>query len=99
MTQNPRKIGPLIQAVRKVTSAPAHFWDRGARWFVASLYGLEQLVKSCSFSEEIRWFLKKGAGFDTVPEKNLAVEGGSRLHELEGGTEVTTSWRLEVIGS
>ena len=34
-------------------------------------------------------------------EKNLAVEGGSRLRELEleGGTEVTPSWRLEVIGS
>ena len=56
MTQNSGKIGPLIQAVRKVTSAPAHFWDRGARWFVARLYGLGQLVTSCSvFSDEIRW--------------------------------------------
>ena len=34
LTQNPCKIGPLIQAVCKITSAPAHFWDRGARWFV-----------------------------------------------------------------
>ena len=33
----------LIQAVCKVTSAPAHFWDRGARWFVVSLYVLEKL--------------------------------------------------------
>ena len=32
-------------------------------------------------------------------EKSLAVEGGSRLHELKGGIEVTPSWRLEVIGS
>ena len=37
--------------------------------------------------------------FDAVPEKRLAVEGGSKLHELEGRTEVTPSWRLEVIGS
>ena len=43
-------------------------------------------------------FLKK-AGFDAMAgKKSLAVEGGSRLHELEGGTEVTPSWRLEVIG-
>ena len=38
-------------------------------------------------------------GFDAVPKNNLAVEGGSRLHELKGRTEVTPSWRLEVIGS
>ena len=31
--------------------------------------------------------------------KSLAVEGGLRLHELEGRTEVTPSWRLEVIRS
>ena len=44
---------------RKVTSAPAHFWDRGARWFVARFYGL-QLETSCSvFSEEIRWLFEK----------------------------------------
>ena len=54
LTQNPGKIGPLIQAVCKVTSAPAHFWDRGARWFVARFYGLG-LLKNCSvFLEEIR---------------------------------------------
>ena len=29
------------------------------------------------------------AGFDAVPGKSLAVEGGSRLHELEGRTEIT----------
>ena len=45
----------LIQAVHEVTSTPARFWDRGARWFVVRFYGLGQLVTSCSvFSEEIR---------------------------------------------
>ena len=34
-----------------------------------------------------------------MPGKSLAVEGGLRLHGLEGGTEITPSWRLEVIGS
>ena len=54
LIQNPGKMGLLIQAVQEVTSAPTHFWDCGARWFVARLYGLEQLVSSCSiFSEEI----------------------------------------------
>ena len=42
LRQNPGKIGLLIQAIRKVTSAPAHLWDRGARWFVVRLYVLEQ---------------------------------------------------------
>ena len=31
LTLNPGKIGLLILVVRNVTSAPAHFWDRGAR--------------------------------------------------------------------
>ena len=31
----------MIQAVREVTSVPAHFWDRGARWFVVRLYVME----------------------------------------------------------
>ena len=58
LTQNLGKIGLLIQAVHKVTSAPAHVWDRGARWFVARLYELAQLVTSCSvFSQEIRWLV------------------------------------------
>ena len=34
-----------------------------------------------------------------VPGKSLAAEGGLRLHEVEGGTEVTPSWRLEMIRS
>ena len=56
---NPGKIGLLIQAVRKVISAPARFWDRGAGWFVVRLCVLEQLVTRCSvFSEEFRWLSK-----------------------------------------
>ena len=59
LRSNPGKIGPLIQAVHEVTSAPAHFWDRGARWFVVRLYVLGQLVTSCRvFSEEIRCLLE-----------------------------------------
>ena len=46
-----RQIPLLIQAVRKVTSAPAHFWDRGARWFVVRLYVLEQLEKTARLQE------------------------------------------------
>ena len=38
-----RQIGLLIQVVLKITSAPAHFLDRGARWFVVRLYVLEKL--------------------------------------------------------
>ena len=100
LTLNEGKIGPLIQAVPKVTSAPAHFWDHGARWFVVRLYGLGHLVTSCSIlSENICWLFENKAGFDAVPGKSLAAEDGSRLHELEGGTEVTPSWRLKMIGS
>ena len=55
LTQNPGKIGPLIQAVLEVTSAPARFWDRDARWFVVRFYGPGQLETSCGvFSEDIR---------------------------------------------
>ena len=43
LRQNPSKIGRLIQAVRKIISAPARFRDRGARSFVVKLYVLEQL--------------------------------------------------------
>ena len=53
LRHNPGKIGRLIQAVRKVISAPARFWDRGARWFVVRLYVLEQLEKTAAgFLEE-----------------------------------------------
>ena len=79
-----------MQAVRKIIPAPARFWDRGARWFVVRLYVLEQLVTSCS----VFW-----RRFADSLKQSLATEGGLRLHELERGTEVTPSWRLEVIGS
>ena len=36
--------------------------------------------------------LRNKAGFEDVSEKSLAVEDGSRLHELEGGAEVTPPW-------
>ena len=49
------KIGPLIQAVLEVTSAPARFGDRDARWFVARFDGLGQLEQSCSVFSAIRW--------------------------------------------
>ena len=35
--------------------------------------------------------LRNKAGFEAMPGKRLAVEGGLRLHEIEGGTEVTPS--------
>ena len=56
MTQNSGKIESLIQAVLEVISASTRFWDRGARWFVARIYGLGQLETRFSvFSDEIRW--------------------------------------------
>ena len=60
MTQNPGKIGPLIQAVLEVTSALARFWDRGARWFVAMIYGLGQAAGAeLQFFSVIRWLFKR----------------------------------------
>ena len=100
LRQNPGKIGLFIQAVCKVISAPARFGDRGTCWFVVRLYELGQLVMSCSvFRTRLAAFLKQGQPKIRCAGKTLAVEGGLRLHELEGGTEVTPSCRLEVIGS
>ena len=67
LTRNPGKIGPLIQAVLEVNSAPARFWDRGARRFVASFDGLGQLEQSCSVFFGDSLALWKKAGFDTAP--------------------------------
>ena len=77
MTQIPGKIEPLIQAVSKVTSAPAHFWDRGARWFVARFYGLRQLETSCSvfFRRRFAGSLRK-ADFEAVPRKKKSCRRG-----------------------
>ena len=42
------QIGRSIQAVLKVVSAPASYWERGARCFAARLCVWERLVTSCS---------------------------------------------------
>ena len=69
---NQGKIGLLIQAIHEVTSAPAHFWDRGARWFVVRLYGLGQLMTSCSvFLEEICWLFETRSTLMPCQEKVL----------------------------
>ena len=100
MTQNPDKIGPLIQAVRKVHLRVCPFLES---W--RALVRGEVIHAGAAGDELQRFFggdslaLGNKAGFDAVPGRSLAVEGGSRLHELEGGTEVTPSWRLEVIGN
>ena len=54
---------------------------------------------------KIFWLLEANLAFRSkasleyaVPGKSFAVEGGLRLHELEGETEVTPSRRLEIIG-
>ena len=48
-SQNQEKTGRSIQAVLKVVSAPARFWDRGVRCFVARLFVLEQLGEAAAF--------------------------------------------------
>ena len=65
-----------------------------------------EVIRAGAAGEELQRFfggdslaLCNKAGFGAVPEKSLAVEGGSRLHELEGRMEVTPSWRLEGIES
>ena len=45
------KMGRPIQAVRKIVSALARLWDRGARCFVVRLYVLERLGEAASFFE------------------------------------------------
>ena len=44
-----RKIERPIQAVLKVVSAPARFWERGARCFVVRLFVLEWLNEAAAF--------------------------------------------------
>ena len=92
MTQDPGKIGPLIKAVRKVTSAPTHFlgsWCTLVRSEVLRAGGAGDELQH--FFEGDSLALCNKAGFDAVPRESLTVEGGSRLHELEGRTEVTLS--------
>ena len=55
---------------------------------------------NCSvFRSRFATSLKQGQSRIRCAGKSLAVEGSLRLHELEGRTEVTPSWRLEVIES
>ena len=46
--QSQENIGRSIQVVFKVVSAPARFWDRGARRFVVRLRVLEQLDETAA---------------------------------------------------
>ena len=48
LRQNRGKIGRLIQAVLKVVSAPARFWESGARCFVVRLCVLERLGEAAA---------------------------------------------------
>ena len=64
---NQEKIGCSIQAVLKVVSAPARFWDRGARCFVGrfvlglgeatAFYGGSMIRDSKAFRRALRAFL------------------------------------------
>ena len=102
LTQNSGKIGPLIQAVLEVTSAPARFWDSGARWFAARFYGLGQLEMSCSiFSEEIRWLFEKRPVLIPCEENVLpsrAARGYMNSREDQRSRRHGDSRRLEVRG-
>ena len=59
-----------------------------AGWRAAAFFGVDSLPLRSKASLEY-----------AVTENSLALEGDLRLHKLEGGTEVTPPWRLEVIGS
>ena len=102
MTQNPGKIGPLIQVVLKVASAPARFWDRGARWFVERFEGLGQLETSFSvFTDEIRWLFGKRPVL--IPRQNKvsssrAARGYRNSREDQRSRRHGDSRRLEVRG-
>ena len=49
LRQNPGNMGRSIQAVLKVVSAPACFWERGARCFVVRLCVLERVDEAAAF--------------------------------------------------
>ena len=49
LRQNSNKIGRSIEAVLKVVSAPARYWDRGARCLMVRLYVLERLSEAAAF--------------------------------------------------
>ena len=90
------------QAVLEVTSAPACFWDRGARWLVARFYGLGQLEKSCSvFSDEIRWLFRKKPVLIPCQDKvspSRAARSYMNSREEQRSRRHGDSRRLEVRG-
>ena len=102
MTKNPDKIGPLIQAVLEIASAPARFWDRGARWFVVRVYGLGQLETSFSvFSDEIRWLFGIRPVIMRCQDKvspSRAARGYRNSREDQRSRRHGDSRRLEVRG-
>ena len=49
LKQNLEKLKRWVQAVLKVVSAPARFWERGARCFVVRLCLLERLDEAAAF--------------------------------------------------
>ena len=49
LKQNSDKIGRSIHVVLKVVSAPARFWERGARCFAVRLCALEQVDETAVF--------------------------------------------------
>ena len=79
--QNQEKIGRSIQAVLKVVSAPARFWDRGASCFAVRLCVWERLVMRLQrFLEEICWLFEARPALNMLCQnKSPAVDDGSRL--------------------
>ena len=92
--QNRGKIGCSIQAVLKVVSAPARFWERGARCFVGRFaLGLDEAaacfggwmarVSTCrrAIGEPFTLSVLRSIVFSPLRliQKGHAVEGGSRL--------------------
>ena len=74
------------------------FWriDDSELEILQETYGQNYAVP---YSDQFAGFLKLGKLNMLCQKKSLAVEGGLRLHKLEGVTEATPSWQLEVIGS
>ena len=102
LSQNPSKIGRSIQAVLKVVSAPARLWERGTRCFVGRLCVLERLLticgvfgglmiqgsKTCRRKRRTVYAIRIAVNRFFLHTTRHALEGGSRLQELKGRTEV-----------
>ena len=100
MKQNRGKIGCLIQAVLKGVSAPARFWERGARCFVGRLClrrpdeaamffrGWMTWASTCWRDRQIVYAVCIAIDHCFSPvkliQKGHAVEGGSRLSDVRG---------------